>query len=633
MLPQFMGREDYEFILDVLRADPTPEDAQRGIKCTVILADNSTIELEFGKDYTVELNSDLRGGVVKVVNPRTKGDKIVIYREYELTQTALFQDFNKAPAETTMGVANKAIMLIQQMTERLSRTLTAGIGSTIDLTLPDPDVGKAFIWDKDAKRIVNSRTNVDELEGSVIEAVQAANTAVNSAGNAFNDAERARGYAESVDPQEILSKARLLESSLLYGNIDYNNKLDILFAPGLEDVTAIPFVQPIVTVDGGLGGSKFAVSSDKLVNVYRAFNQNASTYLDNAGVPLPARIFMFNPNPVKCSTIDFTTLAGYTNRTIKNYAVFGSYDGIEYVQIASGQNPGWYPYSIPVHSEDFYKYFALDILSTFEGSYLGVPSITLQGLEQIGASTATVLHFKSGGPYSSLVAKTTQGKIFTHNYLEPVDMAGKPDGKYNFGLSPDGVEFTGKFLGAHYAHPVSASEGDYYYNPMLQDAFRFTDGIWVGGYEAVPLGSTVMKNGVIAEIETFPLNQNGYNVNMKTWGDINIQNDNRPAVVVESWFEGADSYSKRSDGFIEQQGSKRGSNITDIEVLFHIPFKELDKDGNPAYVLITQAGRSDNVISSINNQSFIINKTLKGFRARFYGDGRTDWIDWKASGR
>ena len=106
MTAQQMGESyDYYFNFVVLLADPTEEDAMAGIKATVKDSDGNETELTYNSSdtdgYTVTLNSSGIGGKITVNDMRSTSDYITIYREYELTQEADFQDFNAAPADTT----------------------------------------------------------------------------------------------------------------------------------------------------------------------------------------------------------------------------------------------------------------------------------------------------------------------------------------------------------------------------------------------------------------------------------------------------------------------------------------------------------------------------------------------------
>jgi|GEM_PF-2836862 len=512
MPPQFMGAVEYEFTLDVLRADPTPEDAQRAIKCTVILADESTVELEFDKDYSVSFDDSLRGGTVTVVDPRTSEDRILIHREYELTQTALFQDFNKAPAETTMGVANKAIMLIQQMTERLERTLTVGIGSNVDLTLPDPDAGKAIIWNETQTGLVNSRTNVDELEGNVIEAVQAANMAVNSAMNARNEAERARGYAESIDPKDFTSDVFMIKN----GHINpETGKADILFLP--TEPTLVTKQLPTFASAAEAASGKDGVS----VNTYSAYNIiGRNTALSNGySVPLTTRYYNITLTFDRLiKAVAFTVMqGGVSNVSWPSYlaSLEVSTDGIEWTPILSGlPNVNHVNESLNLDQKYLAYRFNIAAASVATGTMPHALGALNLFFEETVEATGTIVAFKVGNEYLDIGSTSANGNTFTHSFLAPIDLKDNADGTHNIATTPEGRELVGNILQPSAIHPQNPSEGDIYFNWMARKAYKF-DGEEYQEFRGVPLGHATKQDGLITEVKTFPLNQNGFNVDVR----------------------------------------------------------------------------------------------------------------------
>ena len=112
-------------------------------------------------------------------------------------------------------------------------------------------------------------------------------------------------------------------------------------------------------------------------------------------------------------------------------------------------------------------------------------------------------------------------------------------------------------------------------------------------------------------------------------GTKSITWDGKPVVCVTRWSNDTSWYRKYSDGWIEQGGRfylgglyKDTSNIITFPLTF----------SNVNYTLSTQGNRTDNVSNSINNQCFVNYRSTSTFRARCYGDGNTEYVDWYASG-
>ena len=157
MPPLQMGTAtEYPFTFAVLLQDPTEEEALKAIKANVLQADGTEIELVYGVDYTVNLNTDRIGGTVFVKDVRTSGDYLTIYREYTHTQEVDYQDLNAAPAETFEQCFDKLTMLSQQQQEAINRSLKLNVSSTtVSPTLPEPISNNTLIWDSEGASLKN----------------------------------------------------------------------------------------------------------------------------------------------------------------------------------------------------------------------------------------------------------------------------------------------------------------------------------------------------------------------------------------------------------------------------------------------------------------------------------------------
>lgn len=127
---QVMGAKTYDFIFDDLIKDPTEEAAKAAIKCLVSNGKSET-KLIYGRDYTVELNQNRKGGRVTLTDPKNADWRLVIYRSYEATQEADYNDFDSFPAETLEQCLDKVTMLIQEIKEELDRCIKVPITGDI----------------------------------------------------------------------------------------------------------------------------------------------------------------------------------------------------------------------------------------------------------------------------------------------------------------------------------------------------------------------------------------------------------------------------------------------------------------------------------------------------------------------
>lgn len=136
---------DYQFTFDILLKDPTEAAAQQAIKAKVKLEDGTEVDLTYGTDYSVTLNSDRSGGHITVVDRRTSNDYITIYREHSLKQETDYQDFNASPAETFEQCFDKLTMLEQQQQEEINRCVKVGMTSGVDPELLVEQVERVYV--------------------------------------------------------------------------------------------------------------------------------------------------------------------------------------------------------------------------------------------------------------------------------------------------------------------------------------------------------------------------------------------------------------------------------------------------------------------------------------------------------
>ena len=89
-------------------------------------------------------------------------------------------------------------------------------------------------------------------------------------------------------------------------------------------------------------------------------------------------------------------------------------------------------------------------------------------------------------------------------------------------------------------------------------------------------------------------------------------------------------YRLYSDGWCEQGGFyDYGSLVLDwnpVQIYYPITM------ANTNYTLITQAGRNNLITTSINNQSFVTNRTTTSFTTEVYGDGTSQYLWWEIKG-
>lgn len=192
---------EYPFSLTVLLTDPTEEDAKKAIKAKVKQADGVEIDLTYGTDYSVSLNTDRSGGIVSVTDKRTSDDYITIYREYDETQEADYQDFNAAPADTYEQCFDKLTMLCQQQQEQIDRSVKVGMTSNISPEVVTQQVERIYQSIDNVDTVADNQSSVNTVADSIenVNAVSENIANVNKTGANINNVNTAAQNVTAIN--------------------------------------------------------------------------------------------------------------------------------------------------------------------------------------------------------------------------------------------------------------------------------------------------------------------------------------------------------------------------------------------------------------------------------------------------
>lgn len=148
-------------------------------------------------DYTVSLNTGGEGGSVVFDTAPANTVEILVKRELDVTQEIDFPRGSNFPEESVENGYDKAIMLIQEITEVLSRAILFSEGSELSsLDFPVPVANKALLWDATGEGLTNSADDFNDIVTNAETAQGAAETAQSAAEGAQTSAESARDLAE-----------------------------------------------------------------------------------------------------------------------------------------------------------------------------------------------------------------------------------------------------------------------------------------------------------------------------------------------------------------------------------------------------------------------------------------------------
>jgi hypothetical protein len=121
------------------------------------IADGTEVVLTLTTDYTVDVGN---GQVTLVAGALAATYKLIIQRVLPLTQEADYVENDPFPAETHEEVADRAVMITQQLKEAVDRSLKVDATQIgVSLTLPIPEASKLVGWNASADGLENYTPN------------------------------------------------------------------------------------------------------------------------------------------------------------------------------------------------------------------------------------------------------------------------------------------------------------------------------------------------------------------------------------------------------------------------------------------------------------------------------------------
>lgn len=302
------------------------------------------------------------------------------------------------------------------------------------------------------------------------------------------------------------------------GVLDSNGQPSILsYANDNSTSAELAFQQPVLTANGTLGGSTFAVTANQnTASAYLPFSGSGTgiTSTSTPSTASPFEITIYNPVAVKLSDISMQNPANSTN-VWSTMVLYGSNSNGAWTEISRHNNNirtanGWG--SLGVNPNAYYKYYKLSFTSNTANAVVGIQRISLSG---------TYISVHTGGRVifsGSVVATTATGKTFTVASMADVDVS-KLTGR-EFIAFIDTAGATGVTAGTMYAQetaPTSPASGDIWFKILEPLAcYQYLAGTW-RERNIVPIGEVYADGaGKITGVSTYPYNQNGYTVNTRT---------------------------------------------------------------------------------------------------------------------
>lgn len=165
-----------------------------------------TLQTE-GVDYTATINAVTEGGTVTYTTAPTVLQDSLIKRVMPLTQATAIPTESNFPEVSIENEFDKSRMIDIQLQEQIDRSLLLPVGSTTSgITLPEPDEGKALVWDADGN-LENSEADLSSLDDAIAQAAASAAAAASSAAAAATSETNAAASAAAAAASEAAAAA------------------------------------------------------------------------------------------------------------------------------------------------------------------------------------------------------------------------------------------------------------------------------------------------------------------------------------------------------------------------------------------------------------------------------------------
>lgn len=136
-------------------------------------ASTTETTLTYPADFTISGTPDASGwyssgaNIVLTSTP-TAGTVVVIDRDTDLTQTAGYGTSTKFPSATHEKALDKIILIVQELKRLINRSVLLPVTSALSsLSLPNPDAGKALVWNATEDGLENSSVDLEGIATSV----------------------------------------------------------------------------------------------------------------------------------------------------------------------------------------------------------------------------------------------------------------------------------------------------------------------------------------------------------------------------------------------------------------------------------------------------------------------------------
>lgn len=282
------------------------------------------------------------------------------------------------------------------------------------------------------------------------------------------------------------------------GSLDSNGTENLLYIDNSGGSQEVAFEQPILTQNGTIDGSSFAVYCTTISDVYKAFDGNDNTYIN----VINPNIIIYNPVELKLNKLSIKskidsnislTIYGNDTNTVE-LAKFND------VNLSKDEN------NVFVLPSNISKYKKFQISITGENYQIS----EIQLGANLTQTVSKLLKFRSG-----ITATSGDGKSFSFDAVSPKDISTISGTKTVFINEIGSIDLLSGNIFTQKTEP-SANNGDIWLKTLEPlSAYIKQNNAWINFY-GVPVGSVSSSSA-----NTFKYNQNNYNINAYSYADEN----------------------------------------------------------------------------------------------------------------
>lgn len=288
--------------------------------------------------YSVTGAGDAAGGTVTMVTAPIATEELIIEREVSETQESAYTNYNRFPAPTVEKNLNRLTMMVQQLTEKISRSLIKPIDATTTSSLPSPVTDLCLKWNSSGD-LVNSTTDPDVTSDAAAASAAAALVSENNAATSETNAATSETNAGVSETNAAASAAAAAASatSIVSGlSVAKNVRWDCASDTVVTIRTDTEF-------RGTLTGNLFTFASDKTFTITgTAGTIGALDQGSEASSTWYYLIALGDTTAVTATDIIAVSAANYASWTVANltgnYSVFDDFKRIGAVYNDSSSN-------------------------------------------------------------------------------------------------------------------------------------------------------------------------------------------------------------------------------------------------------------------------------------------------------